>query len=181
MEETDMAVDINEQHTQEMKKLGELIEGIEVAMLTTHASDGSMVSRPLQTLQFDHAGELAFFTAADSGKLEEIAAASDVNIAYANPSKQTYVSIRGTATVDHDAATIEKLWSEPQRIFFKQGKDDPNLIVLRVRVRDAAYWESAGNVLARSLDFAKAYLSKDPQDLGEQGHLRGSNGAPSLE
>lgn len=166
-----MAVEIRTQSSPEMEKLGELIEGIEVAMLTTHASDGSMVSRPLQTLQLDHAGELIFFTAADSGKLEEIAADSDVNIAYANPSKQVYVSVRGTASVDRDAGTIENLWSEPQRIFFKQGKDDPNLRVLRVRVRDASYWESAGSLLARSLDFAKAYFSKNPQDLGKQGHL----------
>ena len=162
------------QATADLRKLGELIDGIEVAMLTTHASDGSMVSRPLQTLEFDHSGELVFFTGADSHKVDELRANPDVNIAYANPRNQSYVSVRGTASIDRDRATIEELWSPVQKIFFPQGKDDPNLVVLRVRVRDAAYWESAGNFVARALDFAKGMLSKDPSDLGKQGKLSGA-------
>jgi general stress protein 26 len=158
----------------DLRKLGELIDGIEVAMLTTHASDGSMVSRPLQTLELDHSGELVFFTGADSHKVDELRANPDVNIAYANPRNQSYVSVRGTASIDRDRATIEELWSPVQKIFFPQGKDDPNLVVLRVRVRDAAYWESAGNFVARALDFAKGMLSKDPADLGKHGKLSGA-------
>lgn len=162
------------QATPDLRKLGELIDGIEVAMLTTHAADGSMVSRPLQTLEFDHAGDLVFFTAADSRKLDELKANPDVNIAYANPARQSYVSVRGTASIDRDRATIEQLWSPVQKIFFPQGKDDPNLVVLRVRVRDAAYWESAGNFVARALDFAKGMLSSEPSDLGKHGKLSGA-------
>jgi len=162
------------QATPDLAKLGELIDGIEVAMLTTHASDGSMVCRPLQTLEFDHSGELVFFTGADSHKVDELRANPDVNIAYANPGKQSYVSVRGTASIDRDRATIDALWSPVQENFFPQGKDDPNLVVLRVRVRDAAYWESAGNFVARALDFAKGMLSKDPADLGKHGKLTGA-------
>ena len=162
------------QATPDLAKLGELIDGIEVAMLTTHASDGSMVCRPLQTLEFDHSGELVFFTGADSHKVDELRANPDVNIAYANPRSQSYVSVRGTASIDRDRATIEELWSPVQKIFFPQGKDDPNLVVLRVRVRDAAYWESAGNFVARALDFAKGMLSNDPSDLGKHGKLSGA-------
>jgi general stress protein 26 len=162
------------QATPDLRKLGELVDGIEVAMLTTHAADGSMVTRPLQTLEFDHSGELVFFTAADSRKIEELKANPDVNIAYANPGRQSYVSVRGTASLDRDRATIDELWSPVQKIFFPQGKDDPNLVVLRVRVRDAAYWESAGNFVARALDFAKGMLSKDPADLGKHGTLSGA-------
>jgi len=165
----------NESHaTADLEKLGELIDGIEVAMLTTHAADGSMVSRPLQTLEFDSSGELVFFTAADSRKIEEMRANPDVNLAYANPGKQIYISVRGNATIDRDRATIDELWSAMQKIFFPQGKDDPNLVVLRVRVRDAAYWESAGNFVARALDFAKGMLSKEPADLGKHGKLSGA-------
>jgi len=147
----------NESHaTADLEKLGELIDGIEVAMLTTHAADGSMVSRPLQTLEFDSSGELVFFTAADSRKIEEMRANPDVNLAYANPGKQIYVSVRGNATIDRDRATIDELWSAMQKIFFPQGKDDPNLVVLRV------------------LDFAKGMLSKEPADLGKHGKLSGA-------
>jgi hypothetical protein len=46
--------------------------------------------------------------------------------------------------------------------------------VLRVRVRDAVYWESAGNFVARALDFAQGLLSDEPADLGHRGRLSGT-------
>ena len=159
----------------DLRKLGELIDGIDVAMLTTRAADGTLVSRPLQTLQFDPDGELVFFTSTDSHKVEELAACADVNLAYAHPGAQRYVSVRGHATIDRDPQTIDALWSARQAIFFPQGKHDPDLVVLRVHVRDAAYWESAGNFIARALDFAKGMLSDDPRDLGRHGMLGGGS------
>jgi general stress protein 26 len=162
----------NEPHASaDLEKLGELIEGIEIAMLTTRATDGSLVSRPLQTLALDAGGELVFFTAADSGKIDEMTSDHDVNLSYADPARRVYVSVRGTARIDRDAATIDALWSPAQKIFFPEGKDDPNLVVLRVSVRDAAYWESAGNFVARALDFARGMLSEEPRDLGKHGKL----------
>jgi len=169
------------QATADLRKLGELIEDIEVAMLTTHAIDGSIVSRPIQTLQFDPNGDLYFFTAADSGKVDELIAHSDVNLSYAHPSKQRYVSVRGWASVERNREKIRELWSPLQKPFFPLGTDDPRIVVLRVRVRDAAYWESAGNFIVRAIDFARAYLNEEPTDLGKHGVLRGgSTGADSL-
>jgi general stress protein 26 len=166
-------VKIDNQATADLRKLGELLDGIEVAMLTTRAADGSMVSRPLQTLALDARGELVFFTAADSGKIDQLDANPDVNIAYAHPGEHRYVSVRGHAYLSRDRASIDEFWSMPQKIFFPRGKDDPNLLVLRVRVRDAAYWESAGNFIARALDFATGLLDDEPSDLGKQGRLTG--------
>jgi general stress protein 26 len=157
----------------DLRKLGELIDNIEVAMMTTRAADGSLVSRPLQTLKLDDNGELIFFTAADSHKVDELTQESGVNLAYADPGEQRYVSVRGRARMDRDEATIDELWSPAQKIFFPDGKGDPNLMVLRVRVQDASYWEAAGNFIARALDFARGMLSDSPQDLGKQGHLEG--------
>lgn len=155
----------------QLDKLGELIKDIEVAMLTTHAADGSLVSRPLQTLKLDADGELVFFTALDSHKVDELTSAGDVNLAYANHDDRRYVSVRGRTRIDRDRATIDELWSSVQKIFFPEGKDDPNLAVLRVRVRDASYWESADNFVLRALDFSRAMLNKEPSDLGKHGHL----------
>jgi general stress protein 26 len=156
----------------DLHKLAELIEEIEVAMLTTRTADGSMVSRPLQTLKLDENGELIFFTGANSHKVAELTDDPDVNLAYAHPGEHRYVSVRGRARMDRDADTIDELWSPAQKAFFPDGKDDPNLMVLRVRVRDASYWE-AGNVIERALDFARALLDESPTDIGEHGHLKG--------
>lgn len=166
-------MEIEDQANADLRKLGELLEGIEVAMLTTRAADGSMVSRPLQTLALDANGELVFFTAADSGKIDELEADPEVNLAYAHPARRCYLSVRGRARLSRDRATIDRLWSATQSIFFPQGRYDPNLMVLRVRVRDAAYWEPAGNVFARALDFARGMLDDEPSDLGRQGKLAG--------
>lgn len=157
----------------DLDRLGELIEDVEVAMLTTHASDGSMVSRPLQTLQYEGDGELVFFTSMDSHKTEELHAQADVNVAYANPAKQTYVSLRGDAVLERDRATIDRLWSAPFKVYFPQGKDDPNLGVLRVRVRDAMYWEASGNFVGCTVDFIRAAISQDPSRMGDHARLSG--------
>jgi len=156
----------------DLRKLGDMIENIEVAMLTTQAADGSLVSRPLQTLKLTAEGDLVFFTAADSAKVDQLTDDLDVNLAYADPDDKRYVSVRGSARINRDQALIEELWSPAQRIFFS-GRDDPDLTVLRVRVRDAMYWESSGNFVERALDFARGVLSEQPGDLGTRGHLHG--------
>lgn len=157
----------------DLHKLGEMIDDIEVAMLTTRAEDGSLVSRPLQTLKLDENGEIIFFTAAKSHKVEELTDDAEVNLAYAHPGDQRYVSVRGRARMDRNEETIDELWSPVQKIFFPDGKNDPNLMVLRVRVRDASYWEAAGNFVTRAFDFARAMIDEKPADLGKQGHLEG--------
>ena len=63
---------IEEQRTAELRRLAGLVDGIGVAMLTTHAEDGSMVSRPLEVLKFDGDGEFVFFTAIDSYKVAQL-------------------------------------------------------------------------------------------------------------
>lgn len=157
----------------DLYKLGELVKDMEVAMLTTRATDGSMISRPLQTLKLDDNGEFIFFTAAESHKIDELTADSTVNLAYADPGEQRYVSVRGRARMDRDADTINELWSPAQKIFFPEGKGDPDLMVLRIRVQDASYWEGASNFIARAFDFARGMLDESPGDLGEHGHLQG--------
>ena len=155
-----------------LTRLAELIQGIEIAMLTTRAADGSMVSRPLQTLQFNGGRELVFFTAADSTKVDELAAHPQVLLSYADPDRRRFVSVRGTASIDRDATTIDALWTPSQRVFFPGGKSDPNLVVLRVLLRDAAWWEPVGNFAMRALDFVRGIISDEPQDLGRHGIIK---------
>jgi hypothetical protein len=60
--------------------LYELIDGIDIAMLTTHALDGSLVSRPLQTQERTDDVDLWFMTSTDTHKVEELQANPEVNV-----------------------------------------------------------------------------------------------------
>ena len=70
--------------------LGKLIEGIDIAMLTTVGRDGYLVSRPLSTQKSSYDGRRVwFFTEADSPKIAEVRRHPKVNLAYASKDKNT--------------------------------------------------------------------------------------------
>src|SRR5262249_31710190 len=114
-------------------QLAELIRDVEVAMFTTTGVDGRLYSRPLATQPVAFGGDLWLVITADSPKVAEIALDPRVNVAYASPSKNTYVSVSGRARVVDDRAKIEELWSPAMKLFFPGGKEDPNLRLIHVR------------------------------------------------
>ena len=44
---------------------------------------------------------------------------------------------------------------------------DLELALLKVNVARAEYWDSASTLIGRAIDFANAYIKKDPSELGE--------------
>jgi general stress protein 26 len=154
-------------HEGEITKLGSLIKGIKFAMLTTVEPDGSLHSRPMTTQDLDFDGDLWFFTSAHSPKVWESGQHREVNVAFADPDKNKYVSASGKASLVRDRKKMEELWNPAYKTFFPQGLDDPEIALLKVSVEKAEYWDSPATALGRAFNFARAYLSKDPSKLGD--------------
>lgn len=114
-----------ETRAEHIAQLAELIKDVEVAMFTTTGVDGRLYSRPLATQQVAFDGDLWFVITADSPKVAEIALDPRVNVAYASPSKNTYVSVAGRARVVDDRAKIEELWSPAMKLFFPAARKTP--------------------------------------------------------
>src|SRR5437588_4980252 len=93
-----------------VEKLGKLIKGIEVAMLTTACPDGSLRSRPMVTQDTEFDGTLWSFTRADTPKVGEVKDNEQVNLSYASPDDQRYVSVSGTARLVRDPQKVKELW-----------------------------------------------------------------------
>lgn len=157
--------------TEDLQTLGELVDDIEVAMMTSIAPDGRLVSRPLATLQADEHGDLWFFTRGDSGKIDDISLHPQVNLAYADPSKNLYVSVVGRAQLLRDRAKIEELWHPRAAAFFPGGKDDPELVLLKVEVESAEYWRNASGIVNRALQLMHTVTGTGPEALGENRRL----------
>ncbi len=150
-----------------IKKLGSLIKDIGVAMLTTADADGTLRSRPMATQKHDFDGTLWFFTRADAPKVFEIGREHQVNLSYAEPKKQDFVSVSGTAHLVRDKAKIEELWHPLLKAWFPKGLDDPQIALLRVDVSKAEYWDSTSITLVHLVGFIKAMATGTSYEPGE--------------
>jgi general stress protein 26 len=155
----------------DIQKLAKLIKGIQVAMLTTQDDDGTFRSRPMATQQTEFDGTLWFFTQAGSHKVHEIDREHQVNLSYADPGDNRYVSVSGLATLVRDRAKIDDLWSPVLKAWFPQGKDDPDIALLRVDVTKAEYWDAPSSTLVKLAGFTKAVLTGKEYRPGENQKL----------
>jgi general stress protein 26 len=159
-------MDIEKQATEDLQKVAELVGDIKFAMLTTVAADGSLRSRPLSTLKMDAQAQLWFFTSMSSPKMDEIREDVRVGVNYARPDKQDYVSISGTAEVTRDQDKMKEMWTPWIKPWFPRGLDDPDLVLLKVSIDEAEYWDAPGSAIMRSYGFAKAMATGNTDALG---------------
>jgi len=156
-----------------IQKLGRLISGIKVAMLTTEDQDGCLHSRPMATLNKnfvnkDFDGTLWFFCREDAGKTEEIRNHKRVNLAYSSPENHRYVSVAGTAEIVRDQAKISELWDPSYGVWFPRGVNDA--VLIRVNVESAQYWELPHGPVTHLKGIFKAVKSGksyNPKENGE--------------
>jgi general stress protein 26 len=151
--------------------LRDRIKDVRIAMLTTIDQDGSLRSRPMATQSAEFDGELWFFTGAGSPKVAEVQEDQRVNVSYANPGDNLYVSVSGMAKLVQDRAKAEELWNPALKAWFPDGLDDPNLALLKVKVEKAEYWDGPSSKMVQLAGFVKAIVTGKPYDPGENEKL----------
>ncbi|MDM5336175.1 pyridoxamine 5'-phosphate oxidase family protein [Fictibacillus enclensis] len=128
----------NTMDQKEMETVRELIKDIDTAMLTTVTEEG-LVSRPMKTQEVEFDGDLWFFTKKETNKYDEILHNQEVNVAYAGKS---YVSIRGRAEIVEDLDKKKELWGFAYDKIMQTTYDDPNIVLIKIKVEAAEYWET---------------------------------------
>ena len=160
----------------DLKKLRKLIKGARVAMLTTVAPDGTLRSRPMATLKAPFEGDVWFFTRANAPKADEIRDNDHVNVSFSDGDDNRYLSISGTASLVRDKERLEQLWSGRLRNWFPDGKKDPDLALLRVRVDRAEYWDTKTAAMVHLGGLVKSSLGGDPTVENRKSEKPGSAG-----
>ncbi len=156
----------------DFQKVRELIKEIDFCMLTTVDEDDNLHSRPMSLNgEVDAAGNLWFFTSANSHKVFELSRTPKCNASFANPDDNRYVSISGTAELVRDKARIEELWKPELKAWFPKGTDEPDLALLRLGIEKAEYWDSPGGTVAQVVSFVSALVKGESADWGENKKL----------
>jgi general stress protein 26 len=132
--------------TEKIDELYKLIDGIEIAMLTTRRSDGALVSRPMANQKKVPDADLVFVTDLESHKLDDLVNDPHVNVSYYRERTREWVSVSGVARVSRNRKRIRELYQPDWRAWFEDeggerngGPDDPRLGLILVSADSAEY------------------------------------------
>lgn len=154
--------------------LWKLIKDMRFGMLTHRTTTGMLHAHPLTTMNktLDTHSLLYFFISRDTELYSNLQRDGAVNVSYANPSADTYVSLSGHAETSDDAARKEALWTPMAKAWFPGGVTDPSLALLIVRIHQAEYWDVKESKMVQLFKMAKAALTGEPpRSLGEHRKL----------
>ncbi|MBV9849228.1 MAG: pyridoxamine 5'-phosphate oxidase family protein [Armatimonadetes bacterium] len=155
-------------HEDDVKKLAQMVKGIDFGMLTTLDADGRLYSRPMAhngNVEFD--GDVWFFTYANSHKVHEIETRPQVNVSFASPQDQSYVSLAGRAELVRDKAKMQQLWDPSLRAWFPDGLDTPEIALLKINVEKAQYWDAPSSPVAHAVGLVKSLVTGQPGTVGD--------------
>lgn len=161
-----------------LDELYELLDDMEIALLTTRRPDGMLVTRPMATQDRGPVADLWFVTDINTHKVEEINADPHVSVGYYNNRSKEWVSVSGTATVTQDRARIKELYAPDWKIWFADeggnrdgGPDDPRLALLLVTANTVVYLKNDLSTPAVLFEMAKGYVMGKQPDIGRQEQL----------
>ncbi len=84
-----------------------------------------------------------------------------------------HTCVTGVLIENLDRAKVEEFWNPVAAAWYADGKDDPNLRLLQLKLEAASIWASSGNPLAFAWRIAKGNLTDDPpEDMGVRNHIK---------
>jgi general stress protein 26 len=146
--------------------LYDLIDGIEVAMMTTRRPDGQLVSRAMQTQERRGSADLWFVTNVADDKLDELALDPHVNLAYYKDRTREWVSVSGRAIISQDRDLIRGLYKPDWKAWFPDeggdrngGPDDPRIALIDVQAESVVYSKKDRPAVVQMFSIVKAMVT----------------------
>ncbi|WP_207619848.1 pyridoxamine 5'-phosphate oxidase family protein [Nocardioides sp. IC4_145] len=146
----------------EERKLVDLMDDMPIAMMTTVDAEGRLRSVPMARQEVEPTADLWFITARDTQHVEDLRARPQVGLTFS--ARDSWVALRGTATVVDDEAKLRELWNTFAEAWLPGGPEDPQAVLIHVAAEHGEYWDSPGGKVASLISFAKTKLTGDTYD-----------------
>ena len=156
-------------------RLWDLIKDMRFGMFTTRHENGHLHSRPMttQNSKMDEDSSLWFFMSRSGDTVADLTRDPVINVVYANPDEDSYVSVSGYATVVENPSRALSLWSKMNEAWFPGGPSDPDLALVRVTIDHAGYWHMKENQIFQLFEKARSAITgKQSARRGEHGEIR---------
>lgn len=115
-------------------------------------------TRPMTAQVEGESGPVWFFTGRQNTLVEHLVQPRRATASFAAKDHALFASIQGQLSIHNDRAAIDRLWNPFIAAWF-EGKDDPNLVLLRLDPDHAEVWLNENSLLAG----VKLLLGVDPK------------------
>ena len=140
-------------------RLNELISGINLAILTTQRPDTTLHSCPMVTHGADDEGAFWLITSSNTEKVEAVRTIQRVNLCFTDTAAQRYVSVSGFCELVRNGGIAKQLWKPEYKSWFPGGLEDPDLILMKIVVQQAEYWDAAQACMVPVLGFTEPAIA----------------------
>ncbi|HMG83035.1 MAG TPA: pyridoxamine 5'-phosphate oxidase family protein [Ferruginibacter sp.] len=154
-----------------VSKIKEIVISAETCMFTTDLNEAPLQTRPMGTLDVDDAGNIWFFSSSSSGKNKDILYNNKVQLFYSNKSGAEYLSVYGQASIIIDKEMAQRLWTPIAKAWFKNGADDPDLTIIKVRPIKAHYWDTKNNKMVSLFKIFTSAFTETVADDSIEGNI----------
>jgi general stress protein 26 len=158
----------------ELDTFYQLVDKIEIAMMTTRRCDGHLRSRPMATQKRRAGADLWFVTEKGSAKTVDISHHSQVNLAYFRQSSMEWISVSGVARLTDDREKIRQLYAPDWKMWFPDQGDprhgtpeDPRFELIAVDIHFADFLEITKPKPVVLFELAKGWMTGETPDVGE--------------
>ncbi len=158
----------------ELQKFYDLIDDVEICMMTTRRPDGHLESRAMANQKRASGADLWFVSEKDSAKIRDLEYDPHINLAYFKPGSYEWVSAAGIATLSTDRAKIRELYEADWKAWFGQEgdprhgtPDDPRIVLIGVSIHAAVFLEMNKPKPVVLFELAKGWLTGTRAEPGE--------------
>ena len=153
------------------EKFWKMVEASHVAMLTT-LHEGKLDSRPMAPFPDRDEGVIHFITRRSTSAAGDVSASVPVNVSWADPSREDYVSLGGTARVTQNREKLRSLWNSWAEAYLPEGPDGADTALLTVVPDEAVYWDGTSSRIVEKVKTLSATVTGSPPNLGERQHVK---------
>ncbi len=162
--------EIDLDHANAIKKLGELAERIDFAMMATALDERPIHIVPMSTKKVDDKGCIWFLSSKESNHNRNLEKSNEVHLVYSDKGAMEFLNVFGTATITTDPTILKELYGKGDNAWF-DGVNDPSLTAICVSPVDAFYWDPKDNKLLTLLKMGVAAVTGKEPELMDYGRL----------
>ena len=127
-------------------------------------------AQPMTAFRDGETSTIWFFTRDDTDLARDagVGSGQSAMFHYGSKDQNVWACIHGELSVHgHDRDVIDRYWNPVLAAWYPDGKDDPNLTILRFDADDGRVWVNEGGLFRFAYEIAKANVTKTLPDSGD--------------